>query len=289
MKVKAGADFLPVAQEVGQLAQRHEPDARDDHTATAASAAWQELVAGGWLGLGTDAGALELAEAARAWGAHLVPAPFITSVLVSRWHGKDTATAATCGVPSPSGAVAPFADWPDIDIIASSRPGSSAASPARTPGAAADDFAPSLALIPCSHASELEPVAGRELAMMWAAEAIGGAQRALRTSVEYAGQRSAYGHLIGSYQAVAHLLADMHRDAEFGWSGVVWAAQGGDDGLEAAQAAIGLAADVIRGAIQVHGGIGYTWELGLHRYLRHAMAVADLARGLASAQIGNAR
>jgi alkylation response protein AidB-like acyl-CoA dehydrogenase len=283
MKVTASGDFLPIAAELGLLAKRYEFRGDGGMPADAPARAWDELTAGGWLEMGLDsadgpaAGSLELAEAARAWGRYLIPVPFITSVLACRWSGSPelakAGQATTCAVDTPAGPIAPFAAWPGIDIIG---PATGAAD------GLADDFAPSLAGGRCDTASALSAQSRRELATLWAAETIGGAQEVLDRSVAYAKQRSAYGQLIGTYQAVAHLLAEMHRDVQFGWSGVVWASQGGDDAIEAARAAIGRAADVIRGGIQVHGGIGFTWDLGLHRYLRHAIALAELTAGLDS-------
>ncbi len=296
MKVTAAADFLPVAAELGELAARYAERGDGGPSADAPARAWAELTAGGWLGMGLEApggpGLLDLAEAARAWGAHLVPVPFMTTMLGCRWRGSADQAAITCAIATPAGPLAPFAGWPGIEILGPPVPagrtagsaaadGTPSASAPRLTEMPAEDFAPSLAAGICDAASGLSPQASRELATLWAAEAIGGAQDVLDRSVAYAKQRSAYGHLIGSYQAVAHLLAEMHRDTQFGWSAVVWSAQGDADAIEAARAAIALAADVIRGGIQVHGGIGYTWDLGLHRYLRHAVALAELVTGLA--------
>jgi hypothetical protein len=286
MKVKAAADFLPIVAEIDALGRRHEPEASAD-PGPAAAAAWQEIISGGWLGIGLDAGPLELAEAARAWGRYLIPAPFLTSVLAYRWRESAIRAAeeraSTFAIATSRGPMAPFASWPDIEIWGLDEGSGPEDADARTqdaPASLPEDFAPSLALGHCAAASDLDHRARQELAALWAAQAIGGAEQVLRRSVQYAKQREAYGHLIGSYQAVAHLLAEMHRDAEFGWSGVVWAAQCDGDAIQAALAAIGLAASVVRGGIQVHGGIGFTWELGLHRYLRHCIAVAELVRGL---------
>jgi hypothetical protein len=291
MKVKAAADFLPLVAEIDALGRRHEPAASAD-PGPAAAAAWHEITSGGWLGIGLEVGPLELAEAARAWGRYLIPAPFLTSVLAYRWRESADQVAegqaTTCAIATSRGPMAPFAAWPEIQIWSQGKAGDedgagiSDAQPASAGDTTDEDFAPSLALGRCDAASLLDSRASQELAALWAAEAIGGAEQVLRRSVQYAKQREAYGHLIGSYQAVAHLLAEMHRDAEFGWSGVVWAAQCDGDAIQAAQAAIKLATSVIQGGIQVHGGIGFTWELGLHRYLRHSIAVAELVRGLAA-------
>lgn len=284
MKVAAAAEFMPVATALGELAGRYADAVDAVSSAEAMKDAWVELTVGGWLGMGLETpdgpGMLELAEAARAWGAHLVPVPFITSMLSARWRGADERCAVTCAVPTPVGPLAPFADWPDVAIMDSEARG--APSLVRM---AEEDFDFSLATGICDAASLLSPTQCGELATLWAAETIGGAQQVLDRATAYAKQRMTYGRLIGTYQGLSHLLVEMHRDTQYGWSAVVWAAQGGDDAVEAAAAAIALAADVIRGAIQAHGGIGFTWELGLHRHLRHAIQLAELTSGLCSGQV----
>jgi alkylation response protein AidB-like acyl-CoA dehydrogenase len=111
-----------------------------------------------------------------------------------------------------------------------------------------------------------------------AAEGLGTAQRALEIGVEYAKQRHAFGRAIGSYQAVKHALVEVFVGVEQLRSLVWWAAWAADESPEelplAAAAAKGLAASVVEHAaetlIQVHGGIGFTWEHDAHLYWRRA-------------------
>jgi alkylation response protein AidB-like acyl-CoA dehydrogenase len=111
-----------------------------------------------------------------------------------------------------------------------------------------------------------------------AAEGLGTASRALEIGVEYAKQRSAFGRAIGSYQAVKHALVDVYVGVEQLRSLVwfaAWAADESPDELAmAALAAKGLAAGVVERAaetlIQVHGGIGFTWEHDAHLYWRRS-------------------
>jgi alkylation response protein AidB-like acyl-CoA dehydrogenase len=111
-----------------------------------------------------------------------------------------------------------------------------------------------------------------------AAEGLGAAARLLELSVEYAKQRHAFGRAIGSYQAVKHLLVDVYVEVEQLRSLVWWAAWAagrapGELPLAAAAAkaaaatTLELAAET---AIQVHGGIGFTWEHDAHLYWRRA-------------------
>ena len=111
-----------------------------------------------------------------------------------------------------------------------------------------------------------------------AAEGLGTAQRALELGVAYAKERYAFGRAIGSYQAVKHALVNAFVGVEQLRSLVWWAAWAADeapDELPLAAAAVkGLAATVAEQAaetlIQVHGGIGFTWEHDAHLYWRRA-------------------
>jgi len=111
-----------------------------------------------------------------------------------------------------------------------------------------------------------------------AAEGLGTASRALEIGVEYAQQRQAFGRAIGSYQAVKHALVDVYVQVEQLRSLVWWAAWAADQAPEelplAAAAAKAAAATALEQAaetlIQVHGGIGFTWEHDAHLFWRRA-------------------
>jgi alkylation response protein AidB-like acyl-CoA dehydrogenase len=117
------------------------------------------------------------------------------------------------------------------------------------------------------------------------AEMIGGAQRVLDLTVEYAGQREQFGRAIGSFQAVQHHCADIAVDvlgARFIGYEAIWRLAEGVDSPEeialtvaAAKAWVSEAYERVcaRGQ-QVHGAIGYTAEHDLHLYTTHAMAAA---------------
>ncbi len=111
-----------------------------------------------------------------------------------------------------------------------------------------------------------------------AAEGLGAASRALEIGVEYAQQRLAFGRAIGSYQAVKHALVDVYVQVEQLRSLVWWAAWAADeapDELPLAAAAVKAAsATTLEQAgetlVQVHGGIGFTWEHDAHLFWRRA-------------------
>lgn len=112
-----------------------------------------------------------------------------------------------------------------------------------------------------------------------AAECAGIMGRVLEISVEHATNREQYGRPIGSFQAVAHRLAQTYVDLESARSLAYWAAwsvsEGTPDATIAAASAKAFAADAAiratQSAIQVHGGVGFTWEHPLHRFYRRAL------------------
>lgn len=114
------------------------------------------------------------------------------------------------------------------------------------------------------------------------AEQAGGAMRALEMAVDYAKTRYQFGRAIGSFQAVKHLCADMLLEAESAISAARHAAQSFGESSHAPDLALAQAycseAFVFVAAtnIQVHGGIGFTWEHPAHLYLRRARTDAQL-------------
>ena len=115
-------------------------------------------------------------------------------------------------------------------------------------------------------------------AVVLAAEDLGAADRAVLMAVDYAQQREAFGRVIGSYQAVKHMLVDAWVGVDQLRSLVWWAAWTADSAPEelplAAAAAKAYAAEAFERAaetaVQVHGGIGFTWEHDAHLYWRRA-------------------
>jgi alkylation response protein AidB-like acyl-CoA dehydrogenase len=132
-------------------------------------------------------------------------------------------------------------------------------------GAADDGFAP------------LRKTLGRATVAL-CAEMCGGAQKVLDMTVEYAKIRQAFGRPIGSYQGVKHRAADMLVDVENGKSITYYAAWAMDEGVAEAELAVSMAkahvSDAYRrvaaAGIQLHGGIGFTWEHDMHLYFKRA-------------------
>jgi alkylation response protein AidB-like acyl-CoA dehydrogenase len=123
----------------------------------------------------------------------------------------------------------------------------------------------------------LEGVYDRALAAL-ACEQVGGARAALQMTVEYVNMRQQFGRPIGSFQAIKHRCADLLVEVESARSAAAYAstavAAGADDASVAAsiakvycsQAFYHVAAE----CIQMHGGIGFTWEHPAHLYFKRA-------------------
>jgi alkylation response protein AidB-like acyl-CoA dehydrogenase len=119
-----------------------------------------------------------------------------------------------------------------------------------------------------------------DVLVAWAADALGAAQAVMNRAVEYAKVRRQFGQLIGSFQAVQHLCVDMYETVELARAGVLhalWAADAAEPAerhLAAARAKAFAArlATVADTAIQVLGGVGYTWEHDAHLYLKRLLS-----------------
>jgi alkylation response protein AidB-like acyl-CoA dehydrogenase len=111
-----------------------------------------------------------------------------------------------------------------------------------------------------------------------AAEMVGTARRLFDMALAYAKERVQFDVPIGSFQAIQHKLAEMALDLERATSAVAYAAMAVDAkdadrhrAAHVAKAAAGAAATrAAKDGIQIHGGIGYTWEHDLHLFIRHA-------------------
>ncbi|MFH9075154.1 acyl-CoA dehydrogenase family protein [Streptomyces alboflavus] len=131
---------------------------------------------------------------------------------------------------------------------------------------------------------------GERVAVLLAAEAVGAADRALARTVSYVKEREQFGRAIGSFQAVKHRLADVYVRVQAARSAAYYAAwaadarsgdgrvdgdgEGGEGGERAGGLALAQGLEALRTAaaeaVQLHGGIGFTWEHDAHLYLKRA-------------------
>ncbi len=117
-------------------------------------------------------------------------------------------------------------------------------------------------------------------AVVTAHEQTGGAEALMETARDYAVTRKAFGQPIGAFQSVKHRIAELYGLVELARANAIHAAarEGAPDFLTAAAAARLSATEAYdtaaRDCIQIHGGIGVTWEIGLHLHMRRARSLA---------------
>lgn len=111
-----------------------------------------------------------------------------------------------------------------------------------------------------------------------AAEGLGAARRALRMAIDYSRERYQFGRPIGSFQALQHIMSEAHVDLEVAWATVLAAAGDLDSGSASGEMvsiakALGSRASraAMETALQVHGGIAFTWEHDIHLLQRRVL------------------
>jgi alkylation response protein AidB-like acyl-CoA dehydrogenase len=115
-------------------------------------------------------------------------------------------------------------------------------------------------------------------------EQLGGAQRALEATREYALGRYAFGRPIASFQVIKHRLADVYAALELARSNgyyAAWALSSGNDELALAACTLRASASdayelATREMIQIHGGVGFTWEYDCHLFYRRSKLLAAM-------------
>ena len=282
--------------------REHSEAARTDE------ALWKELGELGWPGIavaeehgGQGLGAVELAILCEELGRAVAPVPFLPSVLAAtliehagsdeqreRWlpglaSGELTGAAgdtpelihggADAGViVLVSGGEARLVDGAEAEPAASIDPTRPAS---RVPADAGEPLP-----------GDVAAATDRALVAV-AAELVGVCDRALEMTVAYVKERKQFGTPVGAYQAVSHRCAQMLLDTEGARAAVsfaAWAADADPERLpEAAAMAKAAASDagreVTAAAIQLHGGIGFTWEADVHWLFKRAQLDAALLGG----------
>jgi alkylation response protein AidB-like acyl-CoA dehydrogenase len=287
-----------------RLRELAEGEANDDE-------AWAELGELGWPGIfleeahgGQELGTEELAILSEELGYALAPVPFLSNAaagLVLAEAGSDEQkerwlpgiasgeTRGTVGYVSNGEAVlVPDADSAEVIILLDGDSGtvieaaSAEVEPFRT-----IDLTRRYGRV---RAGGGEPLAGdptqarHKISVALASELVGVAQRTMEMAVDYARERKQFGRPIGSYQAVSHACAQMLLEVESARSTTLyaaWTAESEPESLPlAASMAKAYASDagwrVSASSLQVHGGIGFTWEHDLHFFLKRARTDGQL-------------
>jgi alkylation response protein AidB-like acyl-CoA dehydrogenase len=242
---------------------------------------WSELAELGWLGVsvseeegGAGLGFLEEAVLFEELGRALYPGPYFSTVaLALPALGADERAAVASGEARWSAQVDGLV--PDLALVERVVTGGG---PVAAEGEPVETMDATRRLGRLSASSGDAAVDRPRVRAALALEAVGVAQRALDWGVEHAKERQQFGKSIGVYQAVSHSLVDAFMATELARSLAYWAAwcvaEGDEQAPTAAAAAKAYAAEAAVSAcersIQVHGGIGFTWEHPLHRYYKRA-------------------
>ena len=257
---------------------------------------WSAMIEQGWCGIavpeasgGVGLGWVEGAVLAEAVGNHVAPAPIVSQLTALEVLGgtdwfddvlAGTAVAAVAGSPDD---VVPFAPVADLFVtVVDGRLTATDLRGARPAAEPAMDLTRVMSRVAGTGEVIGDEASARHFlmtgAVLYSAEMLGIAARMLDETVAYAKERVQFDHPIGSFQAVKHRCADMLVDVEAMRSAVWWAAwclgDGHPDAGVAASTAKSWCSDavmrVLGSALQVHGGIGFTWECDVHLHLKRA-------------------
>jgi alkylation response protein AidB-like acyl-CoA dehydrogenase len=306
-------DIQRTAREL--LADRAGPERVRSHAeaGTVDEELWKELGQLGWPGIsiaeehgGQGLGTVELAILAEELGRTVAPVPFLPSALAAiliehagsdeqreRWlpglaagSSRGAVGDAVDGV----GALVPGAAGADVVVLVEQGEAVLVASEDGdvTPVASIDPTRPAARVAGAGEGlpGDVPAAVDRALAVI-AAELVGVCSRALEMTVAYVKDRRQFGTPVGAYQAVSHRCAQMLLDTESARAAVAfaaWAADADPSRLSEAAAMAKAAAsdagrDVTAAAIQLHGGIGFTWEADVHWLFKRAQLDAVLLGG----------
>ena len=301
-------DIQRTAREL--LASRATPERVREHAEAGRTddALWKELAELGWPGIavaeehgGQGLGAVELAILCEELGRSIAPVPFLPTVLAATLieHAGSDEQRARWLPGLASGELAGAAgDTPElvhggagagVIVLVSGGEARVVEGGEAEPVASIDSTRPAARVAAGAGEplpGDVEAAVDRALVSV-AAELVGVCERALEMTVAYVKDRKQFGTPVGAYQAVSHRCAQMLLDTEGARAAVSFAAWAADDDParlgEAAAMAKAAASDagreVTAAAIQLHGGIGFTWEADVHWLYKRAQLDAALLGG----------
>jgi alkylation response protein AidB-like acyl-CoA dehydrogenase len=313
-------DLSPDQREIKDVAREllaeRSPFAKVREAAESAAydgALWEELVQLGWPGIavaaehgGQGLGAVELAVLSEELGYACAATPFLSTATAAsviqatgtdeqraRWlpglvSGELTAGIGTRELAADAlgSALVVVIDGEDAQVIES---------PETEPFVSIDPTRRFATV--AGEGRPLGPGAAERIFAAVAAEVVGVCQRALEMTLAYVKERKQFGVPVGSFQAVAHRCTEMLLHTESARTSAYYAAwsAGADPQLLPEAAALAAAAaasagpSVTAGAIQMHGGVGFTWEADAHWRFKRAQLDAKLLGGAGSHRVALAR
>lgn len=225
----------------------------------------------------------DLVEIAFAWGDTLTQLPLIPTIIAKRHvpealaHEGPVSFSIHTGTAANGHGYVPFGQRDDVLVLGSFEGGAAVLD---VSGAVPDHYAESLrsAIVPA--VTKFTDDAAYELKTVWAAEVAGLAKRALADAVEFTKQREQFGKPIGSFQAVKHHLANAHIAAQIAETAAIWASLERESADLAVRTSFDESLKSLHLSTQAYGGLGFTWEMGVHFALRHATMLRELAQAL---------
>src|SRR4051812_44791769 len=299
-------DFLAARLKPEKLRSLAESGSYDD-------ALWTEMADLGWPGIfigeehgGQGLGVVELVILMEELGYALAPSPFLSNAAAGlmiqhagsdeqrdRWlpgiaSGEQRGTVAY--VENGVASLVPDADSADVVVLFDADSGTATVGDAQAETVDTIDSTRRFSRVTPGDGEELSGGRGpagdaiAPIAVAVAGELVGVSQRGMEMAVEYAKDRQQFGRPIGAYQAVSHRCAQMLLETEGAGSATLYAAWTADHEPESLQLAASMAKAyasdagwrVTASSLQVHGGIGFTWEHDLHFFLKRAKADGHL-------------
>jgi alkylation response protein AidB-like acyl-CoA dehydrogenase len=253
--------------------------------------AWDALQEGGWdlIGIPDDdspengAELRDLVEIARAWGNACLPLPLIPSILAKRHSeaAREVDGPVTFALPSSTRSdsfFTPYGQFNGIQFAHGLGAGDDRVT--EVPAGEPDHLDLLMRGRGVSQQTAISPSAAREIAVVMAAEAAGAATRLLNEGIGFVKEREQFGKPIGTFQAVKHHLANALIATELAETAVIWASKNEAEAFRGSLYALNQSIAAAELVLQVHGGIGFTWELGLHFYLRRMISARELVSGI---------
>ncbi|MBU8865608.1 acyl-CoA dehydrogenase family protein [Paenarthrobacter aromaticivorans] len=288
------------AREIGELAAEAISDIIERATAGTSITAyaegesplsWNALEEGGWdlvgiLDDGEGAQLRDIVAIAQVWGTRLIPLPYLETVMAKRhseiarsWDGPVSFALPTSTLGPGKQRYIPFGQFAGLRVVTAlgGDSGQLIEIPEGRPAG----------LDLCARGVEVDVIltdfsetAARELAVVYAASSVGAARRMLELGVTFAKERQQFGRPIGSFQAVKHHLADALIAVEEADTAVIRASRTTEGVRQTTEFVVKRCIDAAELVLQVHGALGFTWEMGLHYYLRHMLTAQEIVGGL---------
>lgn len=263
--------------EVGSIAS----DSIETILRSDSSQPWKKLVDGGWAGLAADPEAdlslRALQEIARITGRYAVATSLLPTLLAGRWF-DPTLQAQSSGIgialAGDEGAVVPYAT--DEMVVLG---GDGREVPRADVGPVSSDFSAVMPLALLDGGGDVGGLSTDHLAELHAvlsAVAVGCGDAVLDRAAQWSQTRTQFGQPIRNFQAVRHHLANMHICREQAWTAAIACANEHAEAPTWSRQACALALDTIETGIQVHGGVGFTWEVGLQNFLCHVLQIRSV-------------